>query len=68
VRHPRRHLDQALDAAERLGELEEPRSRRHRCGLLRRFREERDHAAEVPHLARGDRVTGMRREARIEDL
>ena len=29
--------------------------------------QERDHAAEVPHLVRGDGVPGMRRQARIED-
>ena len=55
VRHPRRHLDQALDAAERLGELEELRARDERRRLLRRLDEEGDHAAEVVHLPRGDR-------------
>ena len=45
-------LDQALDAAERLGEQEELRPRDERDRLLLGLGEERDHAAEVAHLAR----------------
>ena len=68
VRHARRHLDEALDAAERLGELEELRARDERLRLLRRLGEERDHAAEVAHLPRGDRMPGMRRQPRVEHV
>src|SRR5581483_2228218 len=67
VRHPRRHLDEALDAAERLREPEEVRRRGESLRLLRRLGEERHHAAEVPHLARGDRVAGVARQAGVED-
>src|SRR5437763_3059009 len=63
VRHPRRHLDQALDAAERLGELEEPSAAGDRRRLLRGLGGERDHAAETAHLACPDRVTLIRRQA-----
>jgi len=38
VRHPRGVLDQALDAAERLRELEDPRPRDEGDGLLRRYK------------------------------
>ena len=56
VRHPRRMLDQALDAAERLGELEELRARDELDRLLLGLDEERDHAAEVAHLRARDLV------------
>ena len=36
-------------------------------GLLLVLEEERDHPAEVPHLPRGDRVAGVRRQAGVED-
>ena len=55
-------LDQALDAAERLGELEELRPRDELDRLLLRLDEERDHAAEVAHLRARDCVAGMRLE------
>jgi len=68
VGHPSRHLDQALHSAERLRELEELRASCDCRGLLRRFGEERDHAAEVAHLARRDRVTRVRGKPGVEDL
>ena len=52
MRHPGRVLDQALDAAERLGEQEQLRPAADRDGLGLGLDEERDHAAEVAHLAR----------------
>ena len=67
VRHPRRMLDEALDAAEALGELPDPRSRDELDRFLLAPDEERDHAAEVAHLARRDRVAGVRGQARVED-
>ena len=66
VRHPVRVLDQALDAAERLGEREDLRPGDERDGLLLGLDEERDHAAEVAHLARGDLVAGVVGEAGVE--
>ena len=56
VRHARGMLDQALDAAERLGELEELRARDELDGLLLGVGQERDHAAEVAHLRARDVV------------
>ena len=56
VRHPRGVLDQALDAAEALGERPDLRARDERDGLLLGLDEERDHAAEVAHLPGGDLV------------
>ena len=66
MRHPRRVLDQALDAAERLGELEELRPPDELDGLLLGLGEERDHPAEVAHLPLRDLVAGVRREAGVE--
>ena len=66
VRHPGRVLDQALDAAERLGEQEELRPRRERDRLLLGLDEERDHAAEVAHLPARDLVAGMAGQAGVE--
>src|SRR6266550_6366482 len=68
VRHSRRQLDQTLDAAERFGELEDPRARDERGGLLLRLGEERDHAAEVAHLLGSDRVARMSRQSGIQNL
>jgi hypothetical protein len=56
-------LDQALDAAERLGELEELRAPDELDGGLLGVDEEGDHPAEVPHLPLGDLVPGMRGQA-----
>ena len=66
VRHDRRMLDQALDAAQALGEREELAALEEalRPGEVGR-KVERDHAAEAAHLARGERVLRMRRQARI---
>src|SRR5256885_2135994 len=66
VRHPRRVLDEALDAAERLRELPDLRARDEPDRLLLRLGEEGDHAAEVGHLPRGDLVAGMARQAGVE--
>ena len=68
MRHPSGMLDQALDAAERLRELEDIGLRYELDRLLLGLDQERDHAAEVAHLAGGDLVAGMRRQARIEHL
>jgi hypothetical protein len=68
VRHLRRHLDQALDAAERLRKLEELRARDELDRMLLRLREERDHPAEVAHLPRGHGVVRVRGQAGVEDL
>ena len=54
-------LDQALDAAERLGKPEDPRASDELDGSLLRLREEGDHAAEVAHLALRDLVAGVPR-------
>ena len=54
VRHPRRLLDQALDPAEALRQLPDLRAGDQCDGFLLARREERDHAAEVPHLRRGE--------------
>ena len=68
MRHAGGMLDQALDAAEALGE------RPHRCtgDELDRFllglNEERDHPAEIAHLTRGDLVPGMLGEPGPEHL
>ncbi len=67
VRHPRRVLDEALDAAEALGELPDLRARDEVDRLLLVLEEERDHPAEVAHLPRGDRVAGVRGQAGVED-
>ena len=61
-------LDQALDAAEALGERPDPRAGDEVDRLLLRLDEERDHAAEVAHLARGDLVARMVGQARVEHL
>ncbi len=68
VCHPGRVLDQALDAAERFGELEELRPRHELDRRLLRLGEERDHPAEVAHLALRDLVAGMRGQTRVEHL
>ena len=68
VRHPGGMLDQALDAAERLRQLEDLRPGDERDRLLLRLDEERDHPAEVAHLLGGDRVARMGRETRVENL
>ena len=68
VRHLRRHLDQALDASERLREWKGSCAATSQRRLLLRLREERDHAAEVAHLLRRDLVTGMRRQPRVETV
>ena len=60
-------LDQALDAAERLRELEDLRARDEGDRFLLRFREEGDHPAEVAHLACRDRMARVRRQAGIQD-
>src|SRR5205809_3139987 len=61
-------LDQALDAAEGLGKLEERCTRDELHGLFLRLHQERDHPAEVAHLARRDRVTRMCWQPGIEDI
>src|SRR5207244_1542335 len=67
VRHPRGMLDEALDTAKRLRELEELRP----CTERDRFRfglgEERDHAAEVAHLRSRDLMSRMSGQPREED-
>src|SRR5919198_2118766 len=68
MRHPCGVLDQALDAAERLRELEDLRPRDEADGFFLRLDEEGDHSAEVAHLPRRDLVAGMRRQARVEHL
>src|SRR5919204_3460563 len=50
VRHARGMLDQALDAAERLGELEDLRASDQVNRFLFRLDEKRDHPPEVAHL------------------
>ena len=59
MRHPRRVLDQALDAAEGLREREDVRPRDECDRFLLRLRKERDHPAEVTHLACGDLMSWM---------
>ena len=61
-------LDHALDAAERLGELEELRSPDELHRRLLRVGQERDHPAEVAHLPLGDLVAGVRGEPRVQHL
>src|ERR671923_237314 len=56
VRHPGGVLDEALDAAERLGELPDRCAADQADRLLLRLGEEAHHPAEVGHLARGDLV------------
>ena len=68
VRHGDGHLDEALDAAQALGQRPDLRPRDELVGLLRARGEEGDHAAEVPHLARGDLVAWVAGEAGVEDL
>ena len=67
VRHPRGVLDQALDAAEALGECPHLRAPDEVDGLLLGLDEERDHAAEVAHLPGGELVARVAREAGVED-
>ena len=60
VGHAGRVLDQGLDAAQALGQREEPRAAQHAVGRLLPARDlGRDHAAEAAHLARGHGVAGM---------
>src|SRR5205807_3598453 len=66
MRHPRRVLDQALDAAERLGQFEDLSARNELDGFFFALREERDHPTGVMHLSRGDLVSGMRRQAWVQ--
>src|SRR5215216_6833466 len=54
VRHARGVLDQALDSAEALRELPDLRSRHELDGRLFGLHQERDHPAEVVHLALRD--------------
>ena len=61
-------LDQALDTAEALGQDPHLRAGDEVDGLLLGLDEERDHAAEVAHLARCDRVSGVVREPRVEHV
>ena len=68
VRHPVRVLDQALDAAEALGERPDLRPRDEVDRLLLRLDEERDHPAEVAHLPRGDLVPRMFGQPGIQHL
>ena len=58
VGHPRWMLDQALDTAERLRELEDLRPCDELDRLLLGVEEERDHPAEVAHLARATSCPG----------
>jgi poly(3-hydroxybutyrate) depolymerase len=67
VGHARGMLDQAFDAAERLGEREQLRAGDEVDGLGFRLHQERDHAAEVAHLSARDLVAGVVREAGVED-
>src|SRR6266508_6376761 len=66
VGHPRRMLDQALDSAQALGEDPDVRAPDDLNRLLLRLDEERDHAAEVAHLAGGDVVARVIRQSRVE--
>ena len=59
-------LDQTLDTAERLGELEEARACDEVDRLLLGGREERHHSPEVAHLTAGDLVARMAGKARVE--
>src|SRR5919197_1681233 len=68
MRHPCRVLDQALDAAEGLRQLEDLRPRDEADGFFLRLDEEGDHSAEVAHLPGSDLTPGMRRQARVEHL
>ena len=66
MRHDRRVLDQALDAAERLGAREDADGREEglRGGQAAADQHEREHPAEALHLALGERVLRVARQAR----
>ena len=61
VRHRRRMADQRLDAAQALGQAEQPGSASEMrvAASVAAFQADADHAAEVAHLLRGDGVAGM---------
>ena len=65
--HLRQLLDQALDAAEALGQLPDPRLTDETDSGLLGGGEGRDHPAEVRHLPRRDLVAGVVRQARVKD-
>ena len=69
VRGQRRHAHQALDAAKAGGAPDDLQTIEDRCRPVEAACQvEADHAAESGHLTSGDRVVGMRRQARIPDL
>src|SRR5581483_5003400 len=67
VRHRGRDLDQALYAAEALGQLPDLRPPDERDRVLHARREERDPPAEARHLARGELVARVAGQAGVED-
>ncbi len=65
VRHQRRMLDQALDAAEAFGQREQPAAFEETARIVERPVEfGRDHAAEGAHLLLRQRVLGVARQTR----
>src|SRR5215471_8666989 len=68
VRHDRRMLDQALDAAEALGQREDLAALEEAARVVEAALEDRrHHAAEAAHLPLGQRMLRMARKARIVD-
>src|SRR5262245_51827563 len=68
VRHQRRMLDQAFDAAEAFSEGEQPAALEEAPGIVEGAGEVGgDHAAEGTHLLRGERVLRMAWQTRIID-
>ncbi len=68
MRHPGGLLDQALDSTEALRQLPDLRATDQCDGLLLARDQERDHAAEVAHLRRGELVARMGRQTGVEHL
>src|SRR3989442_4931127 len=68
MRHSRGQLDQALDAPERLGELEQLRAGDERPGFRLRLDREGDHPLEVIHMSRRCLVARMAWPAQIVRL
>jgi hypothetical protein len=66
VRHQRRVLDQALDAAQTLGQREQPAVFQEALGARKiGLQHNRHHAAEGTHLTARQRVLRVRRQARV---
>ena len=69
VGHSPRMLDQRLDAAKRFGKREQPGTVTHvNGGRFPGVHAKKHHAAKCPHLFRGDLVTSVGWQTRIQNL